>query len=69
MCKVAVLRTEDSILHPLAVLTLEVAEAAAQEVVLIVEAVATNTTLPILVRVQLLHPVCVAEGVQRVLAG
>ena len=41
LCEVAVLRTEDSILHPLAMLTLEVAEAAAQEVVLIVEAVAT----------------------------
>ena len=42
MCEVAVFRTEDSILHPLTVLALEVAKAPAQQVVLIVKAVATT---------------------------
>ena len=42
MCKVAVLRTENPVLHPLPVLALEVAEAPAKEVVLVVKAVAAT---------------------------
>ena len=42
MCEVAVFRTEDSILHPLTMLTLEVAKAPSEQVILIVKAVATT---------------------------
>ena len=42
LCKVAVLRTENPVLHPLPVLALEVAEAPAKEVVLVVKAVAAT---------------------------
>merc|ERR1719249_334964 len=69
LCEIAVLRTEDSVLHPLAMLALEVAEAPTKQIVLIVKAVAATLSLSVLVRVQLLHPVRVAEGVQGVLAG
>ena len=40
MREVAVLRTEDAVLHPLSVLAVEVAEAAPKQVVLVVKAVA-----------------------------
>lgn len=42
LCEIAVLRTEDSVLHPLAMLALEVAEAPAKQIVLIVKAVAAT---------------------------
>ena len=42
LCKVAVLRTENPVLHPLPMLALEVAEAPAKEVVLVVKAVAAT---------------------------
>ena len=45
LCEIAVLRTEDTVLHPLTMLTLEVAKAAAQQIVLIVKAVATTLVM------------------------
>ena len=42
LCEIAVLRTKDSVLHPLAVLALEVAEAPAKQIILIVKAVAAT---------------------------